>query len=94
MATSAVIGSVASAAADDEILKNGMATLAHAKFASAAYEALILFGQAAGIAPQRLQLLQKNLSEERELATFMEQNLRPTALRFLQLRSEGQQASH
>jgi len=94
MAASATIGSVASKAADDEIVKNGFATLAHAKFAGAAYETLILFGAAAGIAPQRLQLLQKSLSEERELATFMEQNLRPIGVRFLQLRSKEQQASH
>lgn len=94
MAASAALGSMASAAADDEVLKNGMATLAHAKFAGAAYESLILFGQAAGITPQHLNLLQQSLSEERELATFMEMNLRPTGTRFLQLRSEGQQASH
>jgi ferritin-like metal-binding protein YciE/hemerythrin superfamily protein len=94
MTAAAGIASIANTAADDEIVKNSFTTLAHAKFAGAAYETLLLFGQAAGVTPDRLRLLQLCLSEERELACFIEDNLRPTGMRFLQLRSERQQASH
>lgn len=94
MSAGAGISQLASAAADDEVVKNSFAMLAHAKFEAAAYETLILFGEACGETPTRLQPLQLSLSEERGLATFIEENLRPTGMRFLQLRTEGRQASH
>jgi ferritin-like metal-binding protein YciE len=94
LSAGAGIAGLATAGADDEIIKNSLATLAHAKFAAAAYETLILFGEACGETPQRLRPLQQSLSEERGLATFVEENLRPTGLRFMQLRSERNQASH
>lgn len=93
MGMMASASSMANAAADDEIVKNGFATLAQAKFEAAAYETLILFGEAAGQLGH-LRPLQQCLSEERGLASFMEENLRPTGMRFLELRSEGAQASH
>lgn len=94
MSAGAGLSQLASAGADDEVVKNSFAMLAHAKFEAAAYETLILFGEACGETPTRLQPLQLSLSEERGLATFIEENLRPTGMRFLQLRSEGRQASH
>lgn len=84
--------SMAAAAADDEVIKNGFAMLAHAKFEAAAYETLLVFGEAAGLF-QHLRPIQQCLSEARGLASFLEENLRPTGVRFLQLRSEGAQAS-
>jgi ferritin-like metal-binding protein YciE len=94
MSASAGIAQLAGAMADDEIIKNSFATLAHAKFEAAAYETLILFGEAAGEAPARLRPLQQSLSEERGLATYIEENLRATGMRYLELRSQGKQAKH
>jgi ferritin-like metal-binding protein YciE len=93
MSMMASVGNVASAAAGDEVLKNSMALLGLAKFEAAGYETLLLFGEAAG-ATDALRPIQQCLSEERAIACFVEDNLRATGMRFLQLRSEGRQASH
>lgn len=93
MSAMAAVGNVANAAAGDEVLKNSMALLALAKFEAAGYETLLLFGEAAGAADS-LRPLQQCLSEERAMASFVEDNLRATGMRYLQLRSEGRQASH
>jgi ferritin-like metal-binding protein YciE len=91
MAAAAGVAGVASAAAADEIVKNGFATLAQAKYEAAALETLIVFAQAAGELAA-LRPLQQCLSESRGLASFVEESLRGTAVRFLQLRAEGRQA--
>lgn len=93
MSVMAGIGNVANAAAGDEVLKNSMALLGLAKVEAAGYETLLLFGEAAG-ALEALRPLQQCLSEERAMACFVEENLRATGMRFLQLSSEGRQASH
>lgn len=93
MAVAASAAGMASAAAADEIVKNSFATLAQAKYEAAGLETLIVVGEAAGEVAA-LRPLQQSLSESRSLASFIEENLRPTAIRFLQLRTEGQQASH
>jgi ferritin-like metal-binding protein YciE/hemerythrin superfamily protein len=89
----ASLGNLSSAAADDEVIKNSLATLGLAKFEAASFETLILFGEAAG-ERDALRPLQECLSEERAMAAFIEENLRATGMRFLQLKSEGAQASH
>lgn len=86
-------GNIVNAAAGDEVLKGSMGLLAMAKFEGAGYETLLLFGEAAGV-NGALRLLQKSLSEERAMAAFVEEHLRPTGMRFLQLQSENRQASH
>ncbi|MBN1238158.1 MAG: DUF892 family protein [Gammaproteobacteria bacterium] len=93
MKVMASMGSLGSAAAADEVIKNSLATLGLAKFEAASFETLILFGEAAG-ENEALRPLQECLSEERAMAAFIEENLRPTGMRFLQLKSEGAQASH
>jgi ferritin-like metal-binding protein YciE/hemerythrin superfamily protein len=80
------IAGMANAAADDEVLKNSFAGVAQARFLAAAYESLLVLGEAAGEV-QALRPIQQCLSEERALATFLEENLRGTATRFLALRS-------
>ena len=75
------------------MIKNSFATLAQAKYEAAAFETLILFAAAAG-ENQALRPLQQSLSESRGLAAFVEENLRATGMRFLQLRSRGAEASH
>jgi ferritin-like metal-binding protein YciE len=91
MSVAASVTAIASAAAADEVVKNGFATLAQAKYEAAAFETLIVFAQAAG-ETAALKPLQQCLSESRGLASFVEENLRGTAVRFLQLRAEGRQA--
>jgi ferritin-like metal-binding protein YciE len=91
MSVAAGVAAVASATAADEVVKNSFATLAQAKYEAAAFETLIVFAQAAG-ETAALQPLQQCLSESRSLASFVEENLRGTAVRFLQLRTEGRQA--
>lgn len=88
MSAMAAFGNVANAAAGDEVLKSSMALLALAKFEAAGYETLLLFGEAAD-APDSLRPLQQCLSEERAIASFVEDSLRATGMRYLQLRSEG-----
>ena len=91
MAVAAGAATIASAGAADEIVKNSFATLAQAKYEAAAFETLLVFAQAAG-EKAALRPLQQCLNESRSLASFVEENLRGTAVRFLQLRAEGRQA--
>jgi ferritin-like metal-binding protein YciE len=91
MSMAAGVAGLASAAAADEVVKSSFATLAQAKYESAAFETLLVFAEAAGEAAA-LRPLQQCLSESRGLASFVEENLRATAVRFLALRSEGKQA--
>jgi len=90
---SAMMGGMTAAMADDEILKNSFTTYGLANFEAAAYESLILLAQASSNL-EAMPLLQQSLSEERGMACFIAENLRATGIRFLELRSEGRQASH
>jgi ferritin-like metal-binding protein YciE len=87
------ISSMGAALADDEIFKNSFTTYGLANFEAAAYETLLLLGEAAE-EYDAIPLLQESLSEERAMASFIASNLRPTGMRFLQLRSAQRQASH
>ncbi len=93
MSLSAAVAGLATMPADDEILKNSLTMLALATYEAASYETLILLGEAAGDV-ESLPALQQCVSEERGLKTFIEEHLRPTGMRFLQLRSQGAQAGH
>ena len=92
MSVAAGVAAVASAATADEIVKNSFATLAQAKYEAAAFETLLVFAEAAD-ETEALRPLQQCLSESRGLASFVEENLRGTAVRFLQLRAQGQRAN-
>lgn len=91
MSMAANVAGVASAAAADEVVKNGFATLAQAKYEAAALETLLVFAQCAD-ETAALRPLQQCLSESRGLAAFVEDNLRGTAVRFLQLQAQGRRA--
>ena len=92
MALSANISGKTAAASGDEVIKNSFAMLGLAKAEAAAFETLILFAEAAGI-NDALRPLQECLSEERGMAAFIEENLRGVGMGFLQLESQGAQAS-
>lgn len=81
------------AAAEDEVLKNGMASFAFAHFEIAAYESLITMGEAAGQI-EAIRDLQSSLSEERDFAAWLAENMRGVTKTFLQLRSDGATAKH
>lgn len=93
MTLMANLGATANAAAADEVIRNSFALLGLAKAEAAAFETLILFGQAAGVDGAALRSLQQCLSEERGMAAFVEENLRGVGMGFLQLESQGMQAS-
>lgn len=92
-AMGANMGAMMNAMAGDEVLKNSFADGAMAQFQIAAYKSLILMGEAAGEIDS-IRLLQKNLSNEREWAAWLEENLPATVLTHMQLRSAGEQAKH
>lgn len=91
MAVTGTMGAMANAMAEDEILKNSLASYAHENFEIASYEALITLGQEAGYT-KALPLLGKSLMEERGMANWLAEHLREVTLLFLQLRSQGVKA--
>jgi ferritin-like metal-binding protein YciE len=93
MSLMGTLSSMGASMADDEIIKSSFAMYGLANFEAAAYETLLLFGEAAG-EYGAIKLLQQSLSEERAMAAFIADNLRGTGMRFLQLRTEGARASH
>jgi len=88
MTAMGAMGAMANAMAEDEILKNSLASYAHESFEIASYDALITLGQEAGYI-KALPLLGKSLTEERAMAMWLADHLREVTLIFLQLRSQG-----
>jgi len=93
MSMAGSLTSMMNSGADDEILKNSFATFALASYEVAAFETLLLLAEAAG-ETAAMPPIQECVSEERAAAAFIADHLRETGMRFLQLRSEGRQASH
>jgi ferritin-like metal-binding protein YciE len=93
MKVGANMGAMMNAPAGDEILKNSLANYAMANFEIAAYESLLVIGEAAG-ETEAVRTLQKSLSEERAMAAWLAENLRGLTVMHLQLRSEGATAKH
>jgi ferritin-like metal-binding protein YciE len=77
--------------AGDEILKNSFANFAFENYEIAAYSSLLVLAEAGGF-QEAEQLLQQNLAEEQAMADWLEQNLRPVTLRFVQLKEAGKPA--
>ncbi|MCJ8507012.1 ferritin-like domain-containing protein [Rhizobium lemnae] len=93
-ATLSVTGAMAAlghTVAGDEILKNSMANFAFENFEIAAYKSLITIaelGDFAALVPP----LKANLDEEIAMADWLEQNLRPTTIKFASLKEAGASA--
>lgn len=81
------------APAGDEILKASFVTAGLCQFEIAAYEALLVLGEACG-RTQDIRKLQLCLNEERGFAAWLAENLRGTVITHLQLRSSGEMAKH
>jgi ferritin-like metal-binding protein YciE len=77
--------------AGDEILKNSFANFAFENFEIAAYKSLITVAELGGyeglVSP-----LQLNLDQEIAMAQWLETNLRPTTIKFAELKEAGQTA--
>lgn len=93
MSTLGFIGSLGDAMAGDEIIKNSFATFALANYEAAAYATLIVMGEAAG-ETDAIGALEASLNEEKAMAAFIAEHLPAVGMRFMQLRSQGLQASH
>lgn len=77
----------------DDILQSSMLTYGLANYEIALYEALIALAGPAG-QPQAQGPLRESLSEERAMADWLHENLKPTLERYLELSATGRQAAH
>ncbi|MCB5203741.1 ferritin-like domain-containing protein [Neorhizobium sp. T786] len=77
--------------AGDEILKNSMANFAFENFEIAAYKSLITIAELGGFSSV-VGSLQMNLDQEIAMANWLESNLRPTTIKFANLKEAGQTA--
>ncbi len=75
----------------DEILKNTFANYAFENFEIAAYKSLIALADATNQAPH-VKLLEQSLGEEIAMASFIENNIEDTTLKFLRLSEAGRKA--
>ncbi|MBX3506062.1 MAG: DUF892 family protein [Parvibaculum sp.] len=91
--TLGLLTSLSDAMAGDEIIKNTFATFALANYEAAAYRTLMVMGEAAGEI-DAIAALEQSLMEETAMAAFIAEHLPATGMRFMQLRSQGLQASH
>jgi ferritin-like metal-binding protein YciE len=77
--------------ADDEILKNSFANFAFENYEIAAYNSLIVMAELGGF-QGALSGLQQNLSEEKGMARWLEDNLREVTTEFVARREAGESA--
>jgi ferritin-like metal-binding protein YciE len=77
----------------DDVLQSSMLTFGLANYEIALYEALIALAEPAG-QPEAQGLLRDSLSEERAMADWLHQNLKPTLDRYLELSEDGHKAAH
>jgi ferritin-like metal-binding protein YciE len=79
--------------APDEILKNSFANFAFENFEVASYKSLITVAEVGGFG-NTTHLLQQTLDEELAMARFCDESLPGITRKYLQLRQEGETASH
>jgi ferritin-like metal-binding protein YciE len=79
--------------ASDEILKNSFANFAFENYEIAAYNSLIILAEAAG-ETNAVQPLQQNLTEEQNMAAWLESNLAAVTEQYVALRESGETAKH
>jgi ferritin-like metal-binding protein YciE len=80
-------------AMDDDVLKSSMLTYGLANYEIAAYESLIVLGEAAGQA-EAVPILKQSLNEERAMAEWLHEHLKPTLKKYLDLKAQGRDAAH
>ena len=79
---------------EDDILKTSMLTYGLANYEIVAYEGMIVLAQTAGLA-EAASLLEACLAEERAMAEWLHEHMKPTLQRYLELRAHaGHEAAH
>lgn len=78
---------------EDDILQSSMLTYGLASYEIALYESLIALAGPAG-QPDAQSVLQESLAEERAMAQWLHENLKPTLERYLELSAAGHKAAH
>jgi ferritin-like metal-binding protein YciE len=77
--------------APDEVIKNTMANFAFEHYEMAAYKILISMADATGHSPA-MSALKQNLSEEEDMARWIDEHMGPTTMMFLKRSESGQKA--
>jgi len=72
----------------DEVLKNTMANYAFEHFEIAAYRSLIALGEAAGD-HDGISLLRQSLAEEEAMASFIDDNIEATTMKYVEREAAG-----
>lgn len=78
---------------EDDVLKSSMLTFGLAQYEIALYESLLTLAEPAG-QPSAEPLLEESLGEERAMADWLHEHLKPTVMRYVELKSQGRQAAH
>jgi ferritin-like metal-binding protein YciE len=91
MSVSAVMTSMAHAAADDEILKNTFANAAFENYEIAAYQSLIAMAEHLGI-DDAVGPLRESLEEEKAMAAWVQENVPAVTRRYLELKAASARA--
>lgn len=81
------------APAEDDILKSSMLTYGLANYEIAAYESLIVLADRAGQA-DAAPILKESLQEEKAMAKWLHEHLKPTVEQYLELKGLGRDAAH
>ena len=79
------------APASDEVIKNTFANYAFEHYEMAAYKALIVLAEATGHSTA-MSGLRQSLQEEESMASWIDEHIRPTTLRFVQRSAAGETA--
>lgn len=87
------LAAIAHVFAPDEVLKNSFANQAFENFEAASYTSLISLADAGGFG-RATPLLQQSLSEEQRMAQWVADSIPAVTLKFVQLKSAGETASH
>lgn len=91
LSASGSMAAIGHSMADDEILKNSFANFAFENFEIAAYTSLIVMAELGGF-QGAVSGLQQNLSEEEDMAAWLQDNLRAVTTEFVTRREAGESA--
>lgn len=85
------MAALAHTVAPDEVVKNSFANFAFEHFEIASYKSLLTLSDALGQTAAQ-SALQQSLSEEEDMANWIDQHLAGTTMRYLQLSAAGEKA--
>lgn len=91
MSFTGAVASMGHTIAGDEIVKNSLANFAFEHYEIAAYKSLLAIADHGGFTAAR-SLLDENLNEEVQMASWLDMNLQKVTLEFVTLREKGETA--